>query len=928
MPHVFFRRFTCLLLLTASFLLPIVSVASVADPVPLPRGVSQVAQVEGITEYRLKNGLTVLLFPDPSKETATVNITYKVGSKHESYGETGMAHLLEHLLFKGSKNHPDVPAEMSTRGAEANGTTWIDRTNYYETFAATDDNIDWALRLEADRMVNSFIAKKDLDSEMSVVRNEFERAENSPFTVLMQRMMASAYRWHNNGKPTIGARSDIENVSIERLQDFYRRYYQPDNAVLTIAGKFDEATMLKRIQKHFGRIPRPKRELAKLYTTEPAQDGEKSVTVRRVGDIQWYAAAYHVPAGSHPDYAALEVLTEILGDTPRGRLHQTLVMDGKLAVGTFGFPFQLEDPGLLFMAAKVAKDGDLEKTREAFLRLVEGIQQNPITEDEVERAKRNLLKQINLAFNSSEQIAVALSEYIGMGDWRLLFLTRDRIEEVTVADVQQVAERYLVRNNRTEGRFYPTEHPERVEIPAVASVAAMLEGYQGREAAAAGEAFDPSFDNIAALTNEHTLPVGTRVALLPRKTRGAEVVVQLDMQFGTEESLQNQRAVADLVGAMLMRGSRQYSRQEIQDRLDELQANASVNGAISGAYASVVTTRENLPEVIALLEEILRNPVFDAQELELLKASAIANLESSRQDPQAIVNREARRFYSPWPPGHPYYAPTLDEEIAELRAATAEDLKQFHQRFYSGAHMQIAVVGDMDEKLTLQQLQDRFGKWSAAQKFERIIQPYREIKPIDLTRITPDKENAAVVAMLPVPVGENHADAAALELGTYMFGGGFLNSRLVTRLRQQDGLSYGSGAWLNMSDWTDNGQFSAYAIFAPQNRTAVEQGLREELAKVLAKGFTNEEVAAAKSGLLQQARVDRTQNGNLADLLVNNLELQREMSWHIRREQQIQALTAEQVLAAMRRHIVPERWAFVWAGDFRAEAASGNGKRE
>src|SRR5690606_19858510 len=201
------------------------------------------------------------------------------------------------------------------------------------------------------------------------------------------------------------------------------RYYQPDNAVLTIAGKFDEAAMLKRIQKHFGRIPRPKRELAPLYTTEPAQDGEKSVTVRRVGDIQWYAAAYHIPAGSHPDYAALEVLSEILGDTPRGRLHQNLVVDGKLAVSTFAYPFQWEDPGLMFLAAKVAKDGDLEKTREEFLALVEGLHRAPITDEEVERAKRNLLKQISLTFNSSERIAIALSEYISMGDWRLLFLT-------------------------------------------------------------------------------------------------------------------------------------------------------------------------------------------------------------------------------------------------------------------------------------------------------------------------------------------------------------------------------------------------------------------------------------------------------------------------------------------------------------------------
>lgn len=919
MPQALLRSFSCVLLLVVSF-------ASAAAPVSLPRGVSQMAQVEGITEYRLKNGLTVLLFPDPSKETVTVNVTYKVGSKHENYGETGMAHLLEHLMFKGSKKHPDVPAEMSARGANANGTTWIDRTNYYETFAATDDNIDWALRLEADRMVNAFIAREHLDSEMTVVRNEFERAENNPYTVLMQRMTAAAYRWHNNGNPSIGARSDIENVAIDRLQDFYRRYYQPDNAVLTVAGKFDEAAMLKRIDKHFGRIPRPKRELPKLYTVEPAQDGEKSVTVRRVGDIQWYSTAYHVPAGSHEDYAAIEVLSEILGDTPRGRLHQSLVMDNKLAVSTFAFSYQLQDPGLMFLAAKIAKDGDIEKTREAFLQLVEGIKATPITDEEVARAKRNLLKQINLAFNSSEQIAIALSEYIGMGDWRLLFLTRDRIEQVTAADVQRVAEYYLVRNNRTEGRFYPSSAPERVEIPQVTNVSAVLEGYTGKELSALGEEFNPSLENIAALSKFHNLKEGAKVAFLPRKTRGEEVVLQLEMQFGSEKSLRQQRSVADLVGAMLMRGSAKFSRQELQDRFDELHTNARIGGGISGYYASLVTTRENLPAVIEVVAEVLRNPAFDVNELERLKTSAIANLEASRQDPQAIVNRETRRFYSPWPPGHPYYAPTLDEEIADLRAVTAEDLKRFHQQFFGAANMQIAVVGDLDEEATLNKLAESFSGWRSAETYERIIQPYREIEPINLTRITPDKENAALMALLPVPVGENHADAAALELGTHLFGGGFLNSRLVTRLRQKEGLSYSAGAWLSMSDWTDNGQFSTYAIFAPQNRSAVEKGVREELAKVLEKGFTAEEVAAAKSGLLQQARVDRTEISSLADLLVTDLELQRKMEWRIRREQQIQALTPEQILAAMRRHVSPERVAFVWAGDFRGEAKSAEQK--
>src|SRR5690349_1585177 len=284
----------------------------------------KVTSVEGITEYRLQNGLRVLLFPDSSKPTATVNVTYLVGSKHEKYGETGMAHLLEHLVFKGTQKRTDIWKELKDHGAEFNGSTWYERTNYFETFPATDENLRWALDMEADRMVNSRISAKDLASEMTVVRNEFESGENSPFRVLLQRAMATAYTWHAYGKNTIGSLSDIEHVPIENLQAFYRKYYQPDNAVMVIAGKFDEAKTLGWIKEFFGSIPRPSRKLEQLYTAEPVQDGERTTTVRRVGDVQMIDIVYHVPPGTHPDFPAVEVLGSILADTPSGRLYKAL----------------------------------------------------------------------------------------------------------------------------------------------------------------------------------------------------------------------------------------------------------------------------------------------------------------------------------------------------------------------------------------------------------------------------------------------------------------------------------------------------------------------------------------------------------------------------------------------------------------------------
>ena len=326
-------------LYAATFFLLLCTVALAQPP-------QRTHSIEGVNEYKLANGLRVLVLPDPGIDTMTVHVMYLVGSRHEGYGEKGMAHLLEHMLFKGSKRHPNIKEQMNRRGARWNGTTSNDRTTYYESFAASDENLDWALGLEADRMVNSFVAKKDLDAEMTVVRNEFEMGENNPGSVLFQRMQQLAFPWHNYGNPIIGQRADIERVPIDKLQAFYRTWYQPDNALLIVAGKIEEKRALALVAKHFGPIPKPKRTLPSFYTEEPTQDGERQVTLRRVGENQLVSSLYRVPAGHHPDYPAIDVLTNVIGDVPSGRLHRALVQKS-LASYVWGAERGLHDPGFV-----------------------------------------------------------------------------------------------------------------------------------------------------------------------------------------------------------------------------------------------------------------------------------------------------------------------------------------------------------------------------------------------------------------------------------------------------------------------------------------------------------------------------------------------------------------------------------------------------
>ena len=380
----------------------------------LPQGVQRITSVEGITEYAFPNGLHVLLFPDASKPKVTVNMTYLVGSRHEGYGETGMAHLLEHLLFLQTKTRTNVKKELTDHGAEMNGSTSWDRTNYFETLTASDENLKYAIELEADRMVNTKMEKAILDGEMTVVRSEFEMGENSPSRMLVQRVLETAFTWHNYGKLPIGNRSDIEGVPIERLAAFYQKYYQPDNAILTIAGKFDDAKTLALVAGAFGGLPKPQRTLEKSYTMEPTQDGERSVTLRRVGDTQGIAVLYHVPAATHPDAPALEVLAGVLGDSPSGRLYKALVDNKKTVSASMGME-ELHDPGFLLATATLRQDQSLDDARQALLKTVEGLVNEPPSKEEVERVKTRLLKQIELEMADSQAIALDLSEYAFAG---------------------------------------------------------------------------------------------------------------------------------------------------------------------------------------------------------------------------------------------------------------------------------------------------------------------------------------------------------------------------------------------------------------------------------------------------------------------------------------------------------------------------------
>jgi zinc protease len=881
----------------------------------LPKGITPVTTVEGITEYRLENGLRVLLFPDPSKPTVTVNVTYLVGSRHESYGETGMAHLLEHMVFKGTDRHPDIWASLTAHGAQFNGSTDWDRTNYFEVLQASDENLQWALDMEADRMVNSHIAKKDLDKEMTVVRNEFESGENNPGRILMQRTMAAAFEWHNYGKTTIGARSDIENVPIENLQAFYRKYYQPDDAMLVVAGKFDTPKTLNWIAQYFAVIPKPARVLPKIYTLEPTQDGERTVTVRRVGDVQAIDILYHSPAGSHPDDAADDVLMSILGDAPSGRLYKALV-DNKKAASVSAFNMGLAEAGMLMFTAQVRKEQSLDAAKDAMLNVIESFVKEPPSAEEVERAKTKILKNVDLALSNSSMVGVTLSEPAALGDWRLLFLGRDAVKKVTRDDVVRVAKTYLKESNRTIGMFIPTAAPDRSEIPAMPDVAKEVKDYKSTEVRAEGEVFDVSPANIDARTVRATLPNGAKVALLSKKTRGATVQASITLRFGTEKSVFGKAPVAVLAGQMLNRGTRNHSRQQIQDEFDKLKARVNFSGGPTNASVNIQTVHENLPATLKLVAEVLREATFPDSEFDQIKTANIARNESQKSEPQALAQMELMRHLYPFPKGDVRATNTPDEDVADLKAASLAEVKQFYQDFYGASKSEFAVVGDFDATEIQKLLGTLFGDWKSPKPYERVTRPYAKIAPMEKRIETPDKANAMFMAGLRLPISDEDADYPALEIANFLLGGS-ANSRLLNRLRQKEGWSYGAGSQFRPGTKENNGVLLGYAILAPQNIVKLEAGFKEEFDKILKTGFTPEEVEAAKKAWQQEENVQRSNDGALVRGLSSNLFFDRTMAFDAAIEKKVAALTADQVNAAFRKHIDPAQFTILKAGDFK-----------
>lgn len=923
-----------------------------AAPGAVPSGFTYVRTVQGISEYRLDaNGLTVLLLPDHSAPAVTMMVTYRVGSRNESYGTTGATHLLEHLMFKGTQEHNKEAGNgydqlLERTGAMTNATTSLDRTNYFETVGSQD--LPLAVMLEADRMRNLRLREDDRRPEMTVVRNEYERGENNPAEALQKEMWATAFFAHPYHHSTIGWRSDIEKVPIEKLREFYDTYYWPDNATVTIIGDFDPIKTLDLIKRHYGAIGKAPRAIPQVYTEEPPQTGPRRVVVKRPGELGVVMLAHKIPPGTHADFPALEVLSLILSDGRNSRMYQALT-DKSLTTDVSASPYFNRDPTLHFTTAELTPGAKHEDVEQKLLEEIAKVQDKGVTADEVATAIAKNDAQTAFGRDGSFAIAAAINECIATGDWAMYYTLDEAIARVTPEDVQRVAKKYFREDQRTTGWFIPhfsqgDEAAEKTSSVGRTNTSGQWTVDSGQKVQGAHErpvtseryslptahvslpTADYSF--VSAQADEPAAPPANEPAskIAPRIARdrvaGMDVLVcptgyrNVITIVGSFPAFEPENpTLAALAAEMLERGTKKHDANAIAAKLDRVGARIAFASDATSIRFSARCLKKDAPLVVSLLAEQLREPSFPEDEFEKLRIQKLAEAEQLRESTDAMA---ALAFANAaFPKGHPSYRRTPEEIVASVKAAKLDDVRAFHAKWFGPAEVRLVVVGDVDAPRIRGELEKSFADWKGGRKLPEVALAKPPEKGRRIAVDIPGKRSVSVALGLPTGLRFTDEDHLPLSVATSVLGDGF-TSRLIGKIRDTEGLTYGIGSVLSGGGTLDR-TWSVRGTFAP---SLLERGLAStdrELKLWQREGITADELEYRKNALAGEHQVRLATSSGMAGAILDVVERGLDPSWIDDYPARLAALTLDEVNAAVKKYIDPAKLIIVTAGTLKEQ---------
>lgn len=869
-------------------------------------GFTHLRTVGGVEEYRLDaNHLRVLLLPQPGMPTATFMVTYHVGSRNEVTGTTGATHLLEHLMFKGTPSHhrgtgTSFDQILERFGAQTNATTWLDRTNYFATVPV--HALPVLIALEADRMRNLSLHEEDRRAEMTVVRNEFELGENSPMDALTKEIWAAAFVAHPYHHDTIGWRSDIENVPISKLRAFYDTFYWPDNATVTVIGGFDTAETLRAIKQSYGPVPRAPHPLPQLYTVEPEQTGRRRVILKRSGELGIVTVAHKIPAATHADWPALEVLSRILTNGDTSRCYRALT-DHNLTIDVSGWPSFTHDPSLHVLTAELAEDAKPEVVERELVAQIEGIKTGGVTAQEVQTAIAGFTAERAFSRDGSFSLASNINECIAVGDWTLCFALEDKVKAVTPADVQRVAQQYFIEDRSTVGWFIPTEGAR------TGSALAKKEDFTPKEVIPPAPWKQPlpppPATDLAQRIRRCTIH-GADVLVCPTSAKDI-VCVRISLPAGA--SCEANRALAHLTFDMTERGTRKHDKFTIAGMFES--AGIDVESTITARTVEMTAKclSRDLPLLLSLIVEQWRMPSFQPDEFKKAKTDLLSTLQQQLEDTEeqaAIAFSRATRADD-----DPLRRPTIPEMTAFTRQATLETVKAFHSRHYGPRGLRMVLVGDVNPDAVQEQLAGLLEGWTP-QSGTSSPPPPPVMQSRTVTVPMADKSSVSVVLGQPSGLKAGDDGWLALRVANEVLGNGF-TSRLIGNVRDREGLTYSIGSSL-ADDSERPGMWMVQASFAPAMLDQGIASMQREIGHWWRDGITAEELAFRKTATAGEFMVSLETTSGLAEQILQCVRRGFDLKWLDEYPAKLSALTLDEVNHVVQHHLNPEKVVLVKAG--------------
>ncbi len=883
-----------------------------------------VREAGSIREYTLlSNGLSVLLYPDRSTPVVTVMVTYRVGSRNESNGLRGSAHLLEHMMFKGTERYQKqkntaIAAVLQRVGAHMNASTWSDGTNYYESLPS--DHLDLALDIESDRMRGSLFRKDDLASEMHVVHSELEKIENSPFAMLDQALSSTAFTAHPYHHPVIGYRADIENASAEDLHKFYNTFYWPNNASLAVIGDFDPDTILEKINSRFGQVPSSPAPIPEMSLTEPPQTAPRLTDIRREDRIETTVLAQKVPPLTHKDTPALDVLCQILAGGKTSRLYRSL-MDSGIAVDLRCDTSRSHDTGLMVTQAILAPGVPHDEVEKIILRNFAAIRDQGVSEQELAFAKTQLETHVLYSRDGSYAIASELSALIAAGDWTYFTTYLERIRTLNLKDIQNAAQHYLVPQTQTTARLI-SKNPSPRETMPEASIDNSAHAHFISESP---EIWNSGAAAVAALSGKsHEISPSTllskRIAstkigpvrVLSIKTSIPQVVTLTGSFVGGGRAYSKNPLLAELVVQMLDESTKHRNKFEIARLLESRGAQISFDLSGKRAGFKARCLKADVPMVMELISEQLSEPLFDAADFEKQKQRLFVNITHAMSSTSDQADAALSRLI--YPPNHPAYHPTFEIELEALQQITRDDAVQFHEAFYGPHKMIVTAAGDIDGSFFQEVVRRTLGTWQE--------KPISFLKVPEMTGLAePQKVLIAIADKAKYDVNIGHAlplklkdpDYDAAFLANFILGGDF-SSRLSGKVRDDLGLTYSIYSEISGVDFENTGDWQLTMILNPKFLDrGIEAALRE-LERFKDGGVSAEELEEGKTTMKGMFKVSLATTDGLASRLLSYAENERPLEDLDRYDARMDAITHEKVQAAIAKYFHPAKLQIAMAG--------------